>query len=161
MYQGPYADPSVSSLSLDQSKHLDSPNGKITPAVLLPLMPNRHFLVKLWKCRKAVCILPHEAKALLEVFCFQPIVIGERQNSSSRYFASWGKIKIHDFTLADQDWTRTEKFHSPLISGNLFIWDMLLISKEPDFYNQNKFKNASYVYACSKKILKFSNTANV
>jgi len=33
-------------------------------------------------------ILPHEAKAMLKVFCFQPIAIGERQNSLSRYFAS-------------------------------------------------------------------------
>jgi len=57
------------------------------------------------------------------------------------YVASWGKIKINYFTLADQDWiglvifkkfadrtgsdsilsdqdlTRTEKFHSPLISA--------------------------------------------
>jgi len=88
MKQGPYVDPSVSILSLDQSKQLDSPNGKITPAVLLPLMPNRHFLVTIWKCRKNVSILPHEAKALLEVFCLQPIVIGERQNSSSSSFAS-------------------------------------------------------------------------
>jgi len=24
----------------------DSPNGKITPAVLFPVIPNRHFLVK-------------------------------------------------------------------------------------------------------------------
>jgi len=54
-------------------------------------MPNRHFLVKFWKCRKAVFILPHEAKALLEVFCLEPIVIGERQHSSSRCFASWAK----------------------------------------------------------------------
>jgi len=75
-------------LSLDQSKQLDSPNGKITPAVLLPLMPNRHFLLKFWKCRKAVSILPHEAKALLEVFRLQPIVFGEMQNSSSSSFAS-------------------------------------------------------------------------
>ena len=67
-------------------------------------MPNRHFLVKFWKCRKAMTILPHEAKALLEVFCLQQIVIGELQNSSSSSLASWGKIKIHDFTLADQDW---------------------------------------------------------
>jgi len=29
----------------------------------------RHFLVKFWKCQKAVCVLPHEAKALLEIFC--------------------------------------------------------------------------------------------
>jgi len=56
-------------LSLDQSKQPDSPNGKITPAVLFPRMPNRHFLVKSWQCRKAVSILPHDAKALLELFC--------------------------------------------------------------------------------------------
>jgi len=37
MLQGLYANPSVSqsSLSFDQSKQSDSPNGKITPAVLL------------------------------------------------------------------------------------------------------------------------------
>jgi len=31
-------------LSLDQSKQLNSPNGKITPAVLFLLMPNGHLL---------------------------------------------------------------------------------------------------------------------
>jgi len=67
---------SVLSWSLDQSKESDSPNGKITPAVLFPLMPNRHFLVKFWKCQKAVSILSHEAKALLELFCLQPIIFG-------------------------------------------------------------------------------------
>jgi len=75
-------------LSLDQSKQSDSPNGKITPTVLFPLMPNRHFLFKFWTCQKAVSILPHEAKALQELFCLQPIVFGWRQNSSSSYFAS-------------------------------------------------------------------------
>jgi len=67
-------------------------------------MPNRHFLVQFWKCQKAVSVLPHEAKALLEVFFLQPILIGKRQNSSSSSFASLGKIKIHDFSLAHQDW---------------------------------------------------------
>jgi len=76
MQQGPYANPSVSSLSFDQSKQLDSPNDKITPAVLLPLLPNKHILVKFWKCQKAVSVLPHEANALLEVFCVQPVVCG-------------------------------------------------------------------------------------
>jgi len=52
----------------------------------------------------AVSILPHEAKALLELFCLQSIIFDWRQNSSSSSFASWGKIKIHDFELADQDW---------------------------------------------------------
>jgi len=51
-------------------------------------MPNRHFLVKFWKCQKVVSILPREAKALLEVFWLQPIVFGLRQNSSSSSFAS-------------------------------------------------------------------------
>jgi len=82
-------------------------------------------------------IVPHEAKALLQLFCLQPIIFGWRQNSFSGAFASWGKIKIQYFTwadqdriglmildrtgsdsiLSDQDWTRTEKFHSLLISG--------------------------------------------
>jgi len=91
-------------LSLEQSYQLDSPNGKITPAVLFPLKPNRHFLVELWKRQKVVSNLPHDSKALLELFCLQPIAFGWRQNSSSCCFASWGKIYIHDFTLADQDW---------------------------------------------------------
>jgi len=51
-----------------------------------------------------VAILPHEAEALLELFCLQPIVFGWRQNNPSSSFASWGKMKIHDFTTADQDW---------------------------------------------------------
>jgi len=58
----------------------------MTPAVPFLLMPNRHFLVKFWKCQKALSILPHEAKALLELFCLQPIVFGWRQNSSSSSF---------------------------------------------------------------------------
>jgi len=65
MQQGPCANPSASSLSLDQSKQYDSPNGKITSAVLFLLMPNSHLLVKFWKCQKVVSILPHEAKTIL------------------------------------------------------------------------------------------------
>jgi len=49
-------------------------------------------------------ILPHEAKALLQLFCLQPIIFGWRQNSFRVAFASWGKIKIHYSTWADQDW---------------------------------------------------------
>jgi len=51
-------------------------------------MPNKHFLGKFWKCQKDVSILPHEAKALKELFCLQPIAFGWRQNISSSYFAS-------------------------------------------------------------------------
>jgi len=76
MLQGPYTNPSVSSLSLDQFKQSVSPNGKTTPAVLLPTMANRHSLVKFGKSQKAVSILPHEAKALLKLFCLQPIISG-------------------------------------------------------------------------------------
>jgi len=63
-------------MSLDQSKQSDSSNGKITPAVLFLLMKNIHFLVKFMKCQKAVSVLPHEAKALLKLLCFQPVVFG-------------------------------------------------------------------------------------
>jgi len=35
---------------------------------------DRHFRVKYWICQKDVSILPHEAKALLELFCFQLII---------------------------------------------------------------------------------------
>jgi len=82
-----------------------------------------------------VSILPHNAKALLELFCLQPIVFCKRQNSSSSSIASWGKIEymilhwriglmlfkifairtVSDSILSNQNWTRTEKFHSLLI----------------------------------------------
>jgi len=29
-----------------------------------------------WKWQKAVAILPHEARTLLELFCLQPIIFG-------------------------------------------------------------------------------------
>jgi len=45
--------------------------------------------VKSW-----IFILPHEAKASLELFCLQPNMTGWRQNSCSMAFASWGKIDI-------------------------------------------------------------------
>jgi len=43
MKQGPYTNPSVSSLSLYQSKQSDSPDGKISQAMLFPLVA-RHFM---------------------------------------------------------------------------------------------------------------------
>jgi len=55
---------------LHQSKQSYSPNGKITPAGLFLLMPNRHFLVKFWKCQKAVTILPHRQKHCWNCFAF-------------------------------------------------------------------------------------------
>jgi len=84
-------------LSLDQS---DFPIGKITPAVLFPLMPNRHFIVKFYKWQKAVPFLPHKAKALLDLFCLQPIVFGWRQNSISNtwfYIGGSGLDRTDDF----------------------------------------------------------------
>ena len=102
---------------------------------------NRHYIVKFWKCQKAMSILPHVAKALLQLFCLHPIIFGWKQNCVSGAFASLGKIKNHDLhgqirngsgwwfskilltrsgsdsILSDQDWTGTEKFHTRLISG--------------------------------------------
>jgi len=48
-----------------------------------------------------VPILPHETKALLKLFCL-PLLASGKIASSSSHFVSWGKI--HDSTLADQDW---------------------------------------------------------
>jgi len=39
-------------------------------------MPNVHFIVQFCKCQKSVSTLPHETKALLELFCLQPIIFG-------------------------------------------------------------------------------------
>jgi len=50
------------------------------------------FLIR--PCKSCIFILPHEAKAPLELFCLQPNMIGWRQNSCSSAFASWGKISI-------------------------------------------------------------------
>ena len=52
------------------------------------------------KCKKAVSILPHEAKAQLEPFCLYSILFDKRQNS----FCHMGQIKIRDFTSVDQEW---------------------------------------------------------
>ena len=60
--------------------------------------------------------LPHEAKGLLELFCLQTIICAWRQNSSNSAFASWGKIKTHGFTWADQDWIGFNLFGSGLDS---------------------------------------------
>jgi len=38
MLQGPYANPSISYLSLDQSNQTDPPHDKINPVVHFPLM---------------------------------------------------------------------------------------------------------------------------
>jgi len=70
MQQGLYANPSVSILSLDQSKQLNSPNGKIAPAVLFPLMTNGHFFVKFSKCQKTVSALPHDENFCWNYFAF-------------------------------------------------------------------------------------------
>jgi len=43
--------------------------GKIVVVVILPHEANRHSLLAFPKFNQAVSILPHEAKALLELFC--------------------------------------------------------------------------------------------
>jgi len=80
LLQEPHANPSASSLLLGQSNQSDSPNGKITHQCVCLWWQKRHWLVKSWKYQKAVSTLPHEANALLELFCLQPIVFGWRQN---------------------------------------------------------------------------------
>jgi len=42
MLQGPYGNPSISSLSLHQSNQSDPPNGTKNPVAHFPLMANRY-----------------------------------------------------------------------------------------------------------------------
>jgi len=45
---------------------MGSPNGKITPAVLLPLQrKNKDCIIKFWKCQKIVSILTNESVSIL------------------------------------------------------------------------------------------------
>jgi len=58
--------PSASSLSLDKFFRMGSPNGKMTPAVPLPLQwQNKDCIIKFWKFQKVVSILPHEVVSIL------------------------------------------------------------------------------------------------
>jgi len=66
---------------------------------------------------KRLSILPHEAKALLQLFCLQPIRFGWKQNSFSGAFASWSKIKIHYFTWGGSGLDRTDHFQKFCGSG--------------------------------------------
>jgi len=43
---------------------------------------NRQCLVKLWKCQKAMSILLHEAKALLQYFAFNQSYLAEGKIAS-------------------------------------------------------------------------------
>jgi len=45
--------------------------------------------------------MPHEAKALLELFCLQPNKFAWRQNSSSSAFPSWGKMSTAAWHFQD------------------------------------------------------------
>jgi len=76
-HQGSYANPSVSSLSLDQSKQLDSPNGKITLEVLFHLMPNRDFLLNFGSAKRLClfCLIRH--KDCYNYFAFNQSYLAE------------------------------------------------------------------------------------
>ena len=66
------------------------------------LKPNRHLVNKLWQCQKAVCLFCLMKKSTAGTF--SPSTNRIWLNNSSSSFASWDKIKIPVFTLADQDW---------------------------------------------------------
>ena len=58
--------------------------------------PQNFWKSSLWSAhvKSWIYILPHEAKAPLELFCLLANVIGWKQNNCSSTFASWGKIDI-------------------------------------------------------------------
>jgi len=65
------------SWSLDQSKQSDSTNGKITPAMLLPLIPNRHFLVKFWNARRLCLFCLMRQKHCWKYFAFNQLYLAK------------------------------------------------------------------------------------
>jgi len=100
MQQGHYANPSVSSMSLDQSKQSDSPNGKITPAVFFSLMPNRSFLNfenAKWQC--LFCLI--RQKHCWNYFAFNQLYLAKGKLA---YIGRSGLDRPDDFPkFADQD----------------------------------------------------------
>jgi len=64
---------------------------------------NRHCLVKFRKCQRLCLFCLMMQKHGWNFFAFNQSCW--RQNSFSSGFASWGKIKTHGFTWADQDWS--------------------------------------------------------
>ena len=71
---------------------------------------DRHFRVKYWICQKDVSILPHEAKALLELFCFQLIIFVSRQIKLQSLFCLMRQNKNTWFYIGGSGLDRTNDF---------------------------------------------------
>jgi len=65
------------SFSLDQSKQSDSANGKITPAVLFPLMQNRHIPVNFGNAKKLCQVCLMTQKHCWNYFAFNQLYLAE------------------------------------------------------------------------------------
>ena len=130
-----YANSSLSSLSLDQSNHSDSLNGKITRALLCFWCQMDTSLWNFGNAHKGYIYFASWGKTTVGTIL--PSLFCSRYNSSSCYFASWDKIfdfiywririgsewwfsKIlrirtgSDSILSNQDWTHSKKFVSQL-----------------------------------------------
>ena len=78
------------------------PNGKMTTKCFCLWWQNRHCFVKFWKCQRLCLFCLMMQKHCWNYFAFNQSCW--RQNSSNSGFASWGKIKTHDFPWPDQGW---------------------------------------------------------
>ena len=75
--------------------------GKIAPVVVLPLEAKYKYTILYWRIR----------------------------TGTNWWFSIILRIRTgSDSILSDQDWTRTEKFHSPLIPGAWLVWQWYLWS---------------------------------
>jgi len=67
---------------------------------------------------EVVSILPHEAVFASWGKIKYTVLYGRIRTGSDWWFSKILRIRtVLDSTFADQDWSRTEKFHSPLMSG--------------------------------------------
>jgi len=93
----------LSSLSFDLFYQSGLPNGKITLALLLPLLAKENCHAKFWKSQNAVFILPHEAT---------------RTGWADQDMGGPGLDRTNGFQkFADQDWIRFNFCGSGLDSG--------------------------------------------
>jgi len=63
--------------TLDQSKQSDSPKGKITPAVLFPLMPNDTSLLNFGNTKRLCLFCPMRQKHCWKYFAFNQSYLAE------------------------------------------------------------------------------------
>ena len=128
-------------------------------------------LFKFWKCQKAVFILPHEARVLLELLSYfafgqiwliggkiDPAVVLPHDGKNTWFYMGGSGLDRTDgfqnfvdqgwigFNLHRQDWIRTEKFHSPLISDSDHLWSAEWTRGDQSHFFRLRLRSCSKIF---------------